>query len=359
MKNTMYTLLTTLFCIISFGIFAQEYSIGCRANFENRPSQHFQLSNTSGNINLDNIFNTEVSVLKKFFSVNPSFYFYNDNGSPNAISMPIIENTNFPSGTIIFGKSLLIQEFKTSNSGTTIPIVIAHEFGHIIDYKFKVATNYETKIKELFADFEAGCFLFYRSVLISTDVRAVLLDFYNRGEYEFNNPDHHGTPQERLDALLAGYNWLKNISTPGKYISVESSIKEAKSYLKITSKKSPQKSPQESTTLANINITTHILHPISEENTIIYKYSINVANNNDFNVVVTVSGLSYGHYNNCISETSNFIKDGDFDEKRISVSANSSSTVVLSANIDQNPPLTCGGVNPHQKAKVIRVENEE
>ncbi|MBV8252359.1 MAG: hypothetical protein JO154_07100 [Chitinophaga sp.] len=196
------------------------------------PSQHYIMSNFSGNNQLDMFLNREVNVLRNFFGVNPGvFYFQDDPAAPNALAMPVIESYNNPSGTIILGLNLASREFGISWSGTTIPLILAHEFGHILDYNMQALPNYDTKTKELFADFMAGCFLFYRSTLTYTDINAIVVSFYSKGEYDFNNPNHHGTPDERRNALTAGYNWLKSVSSPSVYVSPKDAIVAAKAYL--------------------------------------------------------------------------------------------------------------------------------
>jgi hypothetical protein len=43
---------------------------------------------------------------------------------------------------------------------------MAHEFAHIVDFKF--GTGLSGKHKELFADYLAGCYMYFRSVEFKT-----------------------------------------------------------------------------------------------------------------------------------------------------------------------------------------------
>jgi len=64
-------------------------------------------------------------------------FFYDDKDVPNAEAFPKTKLPQYPSGTVIFGQSMLLKEFNFSRSGTTAPVIIAHEFAHIIDFKKK------------------------------------------------------------------------------------------------------------------------------------------------------------------------------------------------------------------------------
>ena len=37
------------------------------------------------------------------------------------------------------------------------------------------------------------------------DIKAFARSLYGRGDLNFNSPDHHGTPEERVEAMAAGY----------------------------------------------------------------------------------------------------------------------------------------------------------
>lgn len=163
-------------------------------------------TNTSGNANIDNVTIKEFQQLLNIFPVRPNFMYLNENGSPNAFATSRITNTAFPDGSILLGLGLINAECTQSPSGTcsSIPIILAHEFGHIIDFKNGLSLN--GKYKELFADYIAGSYLFHRATIFGwLNINEVAKSFYDKGSYNFNHPDFHGTPQERIDALTAGY----------------------------------------------------------------------------------------------------------------------------------------------------------
>jgi hypothetical protein len=237
-------LLVLTWAIPQWYLLAQGDFYGCRANIDAKPSDNFIMTEFSGNPQLDNFLNREVNILRRFFETNPSVYYYQDqSGAENAQAMSRVENYNYPSGTVIIGFNMVKKELGYSTSGTTIPFILAHEFAHIVDFNKSITAGYETKVGELFADFQAGCFLYFRGYLTYTDIRAALQSFYLKGDYEFNNPDHHGTNEERLSAVLAGYNWLRTRARPGVYIGVDDATEAAKEYVGITEDSSPVPQP--------------------------------------------------------------------------------------------------------------------
>jgi hypothetical protein len=155
------------------------------------------------------------------FDVNPAFGFYD----PAKLSDPVgleaqgmnafatTEGTDIPGtwGTVGFGWDLFRTEFyQHDNTGLTLMTIIAHEFGHILQYKRNLhpvlRTGFPRKI-EINADFLAGYYLGQRKKKIPS------LRFQRAGEFlirtgrsDIGNPNRtHGDSQERLDAAEAGF----------------------------------------------------------------------------------------------------------------------------------------------------------
>jgi predicted metalloprotease len=92
-----------------------------------------------------------------------------------------------------------------------IAAVCAHEFGHILQYKrglysqLKVGQPTSRRV-ELQADYFAGYFAGIRKRERSSFPAAVFaMTQYTFGDNMANEPQHHGTPQERGAAVVAGY----------------------------------------------------------------------------------------------------------------------------------------------------------
>jgi hypothetical protein len=86
-----------------------------------------------------------------------------------------------------------------------IPTILAHEFAHILQFKNQFPKLPTAKWQELHADFMAGWFTGHRSRYRPHVAMNSLIAIFNVGDFAFNHPGHHGTPQERVAAFDAGY----------------------------------------------------------------------------------------------------------------------------------------------------------
>ena len=168
-----------------------------------------QLARTSGNQSFDAGFQREIALLNGAMGVYPSFFMLNDSGAPNAYANPQAMDPRFPDGTVAFGYTLMLSEWRAASAGGTnfsIPTIMAHEFGHIA--QFKAGFKLPTKLMELQADYIAGWYIGNRNGSDGWTSRALmdsLQSLFNKGDYNFNNPTHHGTPQERTSSFLTGF----------------------------------------------------------------------------------------------------------------------------------------------------------
>jgi hypothetical protein len=133
------------------------------------------------------------------YLVAPTLFFYDGD---NALSTKTRYSPNGPDGTIAFGFQLFNREMARDPTGASISIIIAHEFGHIAQFKFGGFRNMSNKRKELFADYVAGVYLRTRGGL---NIQSVFSCFQSMGDTDFGSADHHGTAQERTDALAQGF----------------------------------------------------------------------------------------------------------------------------------------------------------
>jgi len=157
----------------------------------------------------------ELNQLSENFNVLPGFFLLDDLGSPNAYATPESYDNRFPDGSVMFGVSLMRAEyFSKNNNGynTSVPAIMAHEFAHIKQFSEGIHSEYPVPIMELHADFMAGWYLKNRRMAIYSFPEHAFESIYNKGDYEYNNPNHHGTPEERLAATREGF---KNGSLSG------------------------------------------------------------------------------------------------------------------------------------------------
>ena len=157
----------------------------------------------SGNLALDAFYQKEGLGLVNTYGVFPRGFYFVDQ-PPNAMATPEIANSLGPDGTILFGQNMLVQQLSRDPTGATLVAVMAHEFAHIA--QFRGGVREPGKRTELHADFMAGWYLNLRGRYAWTNLSPALRLFYELGDYQFNSPSHHGTPQERMSAAQAGFN---------------------------------------------------------------------------------------------------------------------------------------------------------
>ena len=153
---------------------------------------------SSGNPAQDAAFRNEFNAQGNFWAIpGVSFAFLNDCNSPNALANP-------QDRSILFGTSMaqkLLSQF-----GNTIPLwqVMAHEWGHQI--QFALGDNWLNSStvapKELEADMFSGFYLLLAKN--SSNLSSSIANAFALGDWEFNNPSHHGTPNQRGAAVVAG-----------------------------------------------------------------------------------------------------------------------------------------------------------
>jgi len=153
---------------------------------------------STGNAALDAAFRNEFNAQGNFWGLpGVSFAFLNDCNSPNALANPQDRSILF--GTTMAAK--LLRDF-----GDTIPLwqVLAHEWGHQIQFSLGDSWLSAPTVapKELEADMFSG---FYLQIAKNTsNLSSSIANAFALGDWEFNNPSHHGTPIQRGAALLAG-----------------------------------------------------------------------------------------------------------------------------------------------------------
>lgn len=142
--------------------------------------------------------------------VEPQVGFYDDGNKPNAFAVDasFIDDKCSLDGTILFGSGLFhseIKEFTLWQSSVTL--IHAHEYGHILQFKRKMASQITVQ-RELHADFLGGWFCGQMSIdpkSSGIDSMTAAKSIYNKGTYAFNDPNFHGTPEQRMQWVLSGY----------------------------------------------------------------------------------------------------------------------------------------------------------
>jgi hypothetical protein len=229
-KATLTSMITAFVLLPLLAICAQAQvtvnesakTYGCLANGNSTASIKQAYVNT-GWKELDDAMLEDIGALDKAFGVNVSVYFLND-GAENAFftaqKFPALMradgiNPNTPvTGSMFIDAALLKKEFKeTGGSGMSIPAIMAHEFAHGMQHSNNFP--YSGKWQELHADFMAGWFIAVRGIFRPQNPNQAWISISEKGDYEFFDEGHHGTPQERAEAFATGFLLLSQ----GKVVS--------------------------------------------------------------------------------------------------------------------------------------------
>ena len=161
----------------------------------------------SGNGKLDRALIAEVKKLDAAFGINPGYRFLRDADGPNAYATTDTHVAG-TRGTILFGLTLMNSELLTEYGGAAIAGIAAHEGAHIVQFNTpglhsQLDGSTVRKI-ELHADFLAG-FYFSKTGRTEKSLIAFGQSLFAKGDYQYNDRQHHGTPEQRVAAMRAGY----------------------------------------------------------------------------------------------------------------------------------------------------------
>jgi hypothetical protein len=171
------------------------------------PPAQLKLHSSSGNTNIDKALIAELKNILKYFPINPGFKFIED-PSPNAfaVATSVVPATQ---GTVYIGLNLINDEFNRNDfGGVAVAGICAHECAHIL----QMQTGYMQSLKgstallvELHADLLAGYYLGRSRAHTKEHVLIFAQSLFSKGDYNFNEPQHHGTPNQRVRAMAKGY----------------------------------------------------------------------------------------------------------------------------------------------------------
>ena len=169
---------------------------------------------STGNAELDKTLNAEKARLEAVYKIKVDLKIMDDSQSPNALATPQSTNPYFFHGTVYLGKTLLSNELNKGEKGIYAVVgIMAHEFAHIL--QATLDCQLETSFRELHADFLAGYYVAVRGGYENeAELTAFGQSLYEKGDSELWDAAHHGTPAQRLQAMLAGYKMSEKIKTP-------------------------------------------------------------------------------------------------------------------------------------------------
>jgi hypothetical protein len=111
-----------------------------------------------------------------------------------------------PDGYILFGRYLAAQLIQ--RTGTSLPIasVLAHEWGHRLQFTYGWMQQVEPTVRrtELEADMWSGLYMGLMKSWAGPQMQSFFQTLFDMGDFNFNHPSHHGTPNQRLAAGATG-----------------------------------------------------------------------------------------------------------------------------------------------------------
>ena len=187
---------------------------GC--SFYGNVGSRFRFLRSSGNLRIDQATFQEANYLVRVTGMQPSLAFLDDRDSKNAVAFnqDVISRTS-RHGAVALGVQLIrnLLSLPTGRRGMNplcIQAVLVHEWAHIAQFDQRVQAT-RVKYKELMADFIAGWYLGYKDTFVggNVDPSASMICMTTMGDTNFDNPAHHGSPEERLRAFADGFHFVK------------------------------------------------------------------------------------------------------------------------------------------------------
>lgn len=183
--------------------------IGCalKAGSKDDLQTNLDLSPGSNMPQLDQLIYLEANFMAADFGVRPAFFFYNDNKAKNAFATTEVFDPKFIDGSVVFGASLLEDEIRSNPPGIGVVAIMAHEWGHIRQFREGIRSS--GRGLELHADLLAGWYVGLKNARRPNDPlvhpAGAWRSVFSKGDYQFNSPSHHGTPSERGNAFVKGF----------------------------------------------------------------------------------------------------------------------------------------------------------
>lgn len=190
------------------------------------------MTNTSGDKDLDRALGRALTRISGAFKVNPSFAFFKDDNAPNAYASPDT-NTAGTRGSVVFGRTLFQDQFRRyKDEGVSVLAIAAHEFGHICQFQQNLSSTLQGTERtvrriELHADYLSGWYLgLLKKRNSSISLWSSGDTFHRIGDSNFTNELHHGTPEQRVAASRAGF----DLANSGEE-NVQGAIMRGKDYI--------------------------------------------------------------------------------------------------------------------------------
>lgn len=157
-----------------------------------------QTSTTLGNAVYDRKMREEVANQRKFFQGVPAEVVILD--ERHILLRNAYANS---SGKIYFGKNMFFYTIRHYNE-LAVAGILAHEWGHRVQYTFGFNKDLENPELELEADAMSGFYMALNKGFAWSQIEGYYESTLSTGDYDVESPQHHGTPNQRVAAAYLG-----------------------------------------------------------------------------------------------------------------------------------------------------------
>ncbi len=169
-----------------------------------------------GDLSLDSQFQQEIAIATRFFSPYAASVYVLNECSPNAANA-----YSTPERIIMFG--YYMAQKTILQAGTTLPLagILAHEWAHQLQFANDwMNTGAPTAAPvELEADAFSGAYMGIVKSWTGPLLNTYFQTLFNLGDWMFNSPSHHGTPNQRVAAGMLGLNLAAQLMRSGQTLS--------------------------------------------------------------------------------------------------------------------------------------------
>lgn len=123
-------------------------------------------------------------------------------------------------GKIYFGKNMFFYTISHYNE-LAVAGILAHEWGHRVQYTYHWDKQLTTPELELEADALSGFYMALEKSFAWSQIHGYFASTLNTGDYETKSPQHHGTPNQRVAAAYLGVQLAIEAVDNGKAFTYE------------------------------------------------------------------------------------------------------------------------------------------
>jgi hypothetical protein len=226
----------------------REFTSGCyNASLSGAGQDQFGcgLTGSLGDPVLDSKFQQEIAIQTQFWTGYPTtVYTFNECSVDNANAY------SSPEGFIMFGIWLTSRTITQTGSDLPIAGILAHEWGHQLQFRFGWMTQTEPtqRSNELEADMWSGFYMAMAKSWAGPQINAYYQSLFSTGDYYFNSPQHHGTPNQRIAAGAVGLGIANQVITtrvPKSYQELHAIFVQEKDRI-VNTIQAPSRGPEDS-----------------------------------------------------------------------------------------------------------------